>query len=112
MDVKRLYIVVRRDLPTGLQLAQACHATREFTLAHPNADVGENLVVLHAPGAQELAELAARARALSLTTTFHEPDLGGALTAAAFDGRVRRLLSQLPCAFSRRALARSLDRVA
>ena len=46
--MKRLYVVVRADLAHGLQLAQACHAAREFSLAHPGDASGENLVVLEA----------------------------------------------------------------
>lgn len=106
MDIKRLYVVVRSDLPQGLQLAQACHAAREFTLRRPTEDVGENLVVLHAtPG--ELACLVARADGLCSTVPFHEPDLGGELTAAAFGLGARRLLSSLPLAFGTRARERA-----
>lgn len=94
-----LYVVVRSDINAGLKLAQACHATREFTREHPAEVVGENLVVLEAP-AERLGLLLARARAESLcaTTAFHEPDLGGELTAAAFGVGARRLLSSLPLA--------------
>lgn len=96
MDVKRLYVVVRHDLPLGLQMAQACHAAREFTLQHEE-DVGDNLVVLHAsPG--ELCCLVASAEGLCTVTAFHEPDLGGELTAAAFGLGARALLSSLPLA--------------
>jgi hypothetical protein len=96
MEVKRLYVVVRNDLPLGLQMAQACHAARKFTLQH-REDVGDNLVVLHA-SAGELACLVARADGLVTTTAFHEPDLGDELTAAAFGLGARVLLSSLPLA--------------
>ena len=94
--MNRLYVVVRADLPRGLQLAQACHAAREFSLNYPGDAQGENLVVLEVPSEPELAELAARLPGPSVR--FHEPDLGGELTAFATDGRARRLLSHLPLA--------------
>lgn len=99
MDIKRLYVVVRSDLPLGLQMAQACHATREFTREHPEDDVGDNLVVLHASH-RHLEYLAYRARLdeLCAVTAFHEPDLRGQLTAAAFGLGARPLLSNLPLA--------------
>lgn len=90
--MKRLYIVVRNDIAPGLQMAQACHAAREFTLKS-GEDVGENLVVLHASHA-ELERLVTA----SPCVPFHEPDLGGELTAAAFGGNARKLLSSLPLA--------------
>lgn len=96
MDVKRLYVVVRNDIAAGLKMAQACHATREFTLRQ-SEDVGENLVVLEAPP-EELARVVGAASGLCSVTTFHEPDLGGALTAAAFGLGARKLLSSLPLA--------------
>lgn len=100
---KRLYVVVRADIPAGLQLAQACHVTREFTLAHPEEDVGENLVVLHAPNEPELARLVHTVDPLCLSSIFYEPDLGGAMTAVAFSGDARRHLSSLPLALRPRA---------
>lgn len=95
--MKRLYVVVRADLPPGLQMAQACHAAHEYGL-YGNDDVGDNLVVLAASAAQ-LHELAAQAAALGLShVAFHEPDLGGELTACAFSGTIRPLVSSLPLA--------------
>ena|ERR1700742_4547175 len=92
-DTKRLYIIVRADLPPGLQLAQACHAAREWTLAHPQIDVGDNLVVLHVPDEQALLELRGAASSYLL---FREPDLQNAATALALPGEARRRLSSLP----------------
>lgn len=97
--LKRLYVVVRADLPAGLQLAQACHATRSFGLEQPELDVGENLVVLHAKDAAALGTLVETARKEDLPVVpFHEPDLDGAITAAAFTGAAQKLLSTLPLA--------------
>jgi hypothetical protein len=38
---------------------------------------------------------------------FHEPDLDGALTAAAFEPAAHRLLARLPLAFARRGEVRT-----
>jgi hypothetical protein len=95
--MKRLYIVVRGDLPPGLQLAQACHAAREFTRRRPDEDVGENLVVLQATLA-ELVELVDRADGVCSVVPFYEPDLGDEMTAAGFGLGARRILSSYPLA--------------
>lgn len=102
--MKRLYVVVRPDLPVGLQMAQACHAVREFTAQHPAVDVGENLVVLHAE-AYEIVDLTDRAAREGLAyALFFEPDLpGGQVTAAAFSGDAQKMLSSLPLACRPRA---------
>lgn len=104
----RLYVIVRADLPAGLQMAQACHALRAFVEAHPDVDAqwhrdgGGNLVVLHARDEAHAAELEQRATGASLACArFVEPDLGGQLTAIAMCGqRARRLLASLPLAFA------------
>lgn len=102
-----LYVVVRNDIPPGLQMAQACHATREFTL-YSDVDPGDNLVVLGASPA-ELAALLARVAEKPAGCSefhhpyayspFHEPDLGGELTALALVGSgARKMLSSFPLA--------------
>lgn len=95
--MKRMYVVVRSDLPPGLQMAQACHAAHEYGLFGAD-DVGDNLVVL-AANASKLQELAAHAAARGLShVSFHEPDLGGELTACAFSASMRPFVSSLPLA--------------
>ncbi len=60
------------------------------------------LVVLAAPDELSLGWLCdAAAAAGLLVATFHEPDLGGALTAAALEPAAARLVSRLPLALSR-----------
>lgn len=95
--MKRLYVVVRADLPPGLQMAQACHATRAFGLQNPGADVGDNLVVLQVPGEAELRGLFQATLDYDMAC-FSEPDLGGQLTAIAVEGSAGPLLSTLPLA--------------
>lgn len=97
--MSRLYVIVRSDLPPGLQLAQACHATREFGNLYPFCDVGENLVVLQAQDETELRTIVEGCRGF-LVAPFHEPDLGGEMTAAAISGAAKGRLRRLPLAFS------------
>jgi hypothetical protein len=91
-----LYVVVRADLPMGLQMAQLGHAAYEFGRSHPNLDVGENIYVLSAPNEEALLKLVQLAVGLCPITIFHEPDVGGQLTAAAFGGGASKLLRKLP----------------
>lgn len=95
--MRRLYVVVRGDLPPGLQMAQACHAVREFSREHPDIDVGENLVVLQAKHEGELLRIWLHSEAFE-GSAFQEPDLGNEFTAIALDGAARPLVSSLPLA--------------
>lgn len=52
------YVVVRRDLPLGDQLAQSCHAAGES--ADPKPEPGCTMVVLHAADEQHLKIVAQR----------------------------------------------------
>jgi hypothetical protein len=65
-------------------------------------------VVLAAPDELSLGWLCDDAAAAGLRVVrFHEPDLGGGLTAAAFEPAARRLVSHLPLALSRRREVRT-----
>lgn len=100
-------------MPPGTQVAQAVHAAFEFAVAH--ADVVADwhatsnvLVALSTPDELSLGRLCADASAAGLRRVrFHEPDLGGALTAAAFEPAAYRLLARLPLAFARRGEVRT-----
>lgn len=93
----RLYVVVRKDLPIGLQMAQACHAARKFP--DPVTD-DENLIVLHIDNELSLWKLvAATLYCGHRVEPFEEPDLDNALTAASFSGACREMLAGLPLAF-------------
>lgn len=94
-----LYVVVRGDLPVGLQMAQACHAVREWGHAFPYSVTNGNLIVLSVPGLAELTALKARADEQTAVVPFREPDIGDELTAIALvGGRAKPLLSKLPLA--------------
>jgi hypothetical protein len=100
--------VTRADLPPGTQACQAAHAALDFAVHHPDVVFdwhlsSNTLVLLVAPDEPTLGWLCADAAAAGLRTVrFHEPDLGSALTAAAFEPAAHALLAHLPLAFSRR----------
>ncbi|WP_428847179.1 hypothetical protein [Nocardia arthritidis] len=96
----------------GAQIAQAAHAAFDFAIAYPDLIVGWHvtsnvLVVLAAPDELALGWLCADAAAAGhRLVRVHEPDLGGALTAAAFEPAARRLVAHLPLAFAERGEVR------
>ncbi len=76
---ERLYAITRADLSAGLRAAQVGHALIAWVLKH--GEHGENLVVLQVPSRFALEEL--EKRLAGRVEAFHEPDLGGQLTAIA-----------------------------
>ncbi len=94
----RLYVVVRGDLPAGLQMAQACHAAR----AYPGRPEDENLIVLTVPDQRALWWLLVKAGMPETPCTvapFAEPDLDYQLTALALSGPgAKKLVHTLPLA--------------
>lgn len=108
--MEKLTIIVRADIDPGLQIAQSCHALAGFADLHPGLfspwvrDV-KNIACLSDADEPTLAELYRKAVQLGLARAcFHEPDLGGALTAIALGEGARRICSHLPKAL--RDLAR------
>jgi peptidyl-tRNA hydrolase len=100
--MKKLYIIVRADLEPGMQLAQACHATRQFAAEHPELDrtwfeTSNNLVALQVANEQALLDLIERANGLPVAP-FREPDLGNEVTAVAMGSSASPLLGQMPLA--------------
>ena len=101
-------MVGRADLPPGVQAVQACHAALDFALAHPRLvrgwhDHSNRLVLLAARDELALGWLCDDAATAGWRVVrFHEPDLGGALTAAAFEPAARPLLAHLPLTLARR----------
>lgn len=98
----RLYIIVRSDLPPGLQAAQACHALREFGQEHPEVDAdwfanSKTLVLLAAQDKAHLETLLDMASSLGIDRAKNfEPDLGGELTAVALGEQAKKMVRQLP----------------
>lgn len=102
----KLYLVVRRDLSPGRRAAQLCHAMRQFADDHPAAErvwfeASNTLVLLEVDDEPALAVLASAATKDGIAVSrFHEPDLGGALTAIALGPSARSLVRRLPLALS------------
>lgn len=99
--VQRMYVVVLRSLSAGMKAAQACHAMTAFTFAHPDStrrwfEDSNHLVVLHD---DDLGKIASDLEKKGVPVSkFHEPDLGGTLTAICADDRARKHLSSLQLA--------------
>ena len=97
----RLYVVVDANLPSGLKMAQACHALRAFVAEHPDVErqwfeKSNNLVILEHP---ELASASDELESGGFTLTrFHEPDLKDELTAVCVEPRAWRWLSKVKLA--------------
>lgn len=98
---EKMYVLVRNDLPTGYQMAQAIHAAVEFSLKHPAlTKATPTVVVLSVSDEVELLAWADRlagwcsepAAIDRQFEVFEEPDLigcpGGAFTSLAtvYDG--------------------------
>lgn len=84
----RLRIVVDAALSPGAVAAQAVHAVVAFGAEHREAHeawrTGSNTVVILEAGVTQLAVLRDKAGARGLhVASFHEPDLGDAMTAIA-----------------------------
>lgn len=97
----KLYIVIRKDLPPGLMLAQACHAMRAFVDQCSEQDrkwftESNNIVCLEVEDETALLELVKKAVCLDIPhAVFREPDRDGEATAVAFDSGMRRHVSGL-----------------
>ncbi len=89
MAVEKLYVVVRADLPVGLQASQAVHAAQEFVLTQPRVArawrAASNTVVLvtvpDVAGLERVRSAAADARVP--VAAFEDIDLAPTLTALA-----------------------------
>jgi hypothetical protein len=83
------------------------HAALDLAVTHPDLTrrwhaSSNTLVVLCAPDEPSLRRLCDEVTAAGLTCVpFHEPDLGGALTAAALEPAAHHLVSHLPLALPR-----------
>lgn len=102
--MQKLFIVVRADLPLGLQMAQAIHAAVQYVLEDSHELVRDwytssnNVIVKHVASEAELSALV-HARGGISAQVFSEPDLAGAWTAAAFMGEgANAYLRELPLA--------------
>lgn len=89
-----MYVIVREDLPIGLQMAQVCHVSVEYALQRPEEAKSTPIgVVLSVPNETTLVEIASKLDGV----LFREPDIGNEATAFAHVGDGHQL-SSLPLA--------------
>lgn len=99
---KRLYVVTRRDIPAGVAAAQLLHAAREFAEREPVIErewyaSSNTIALLMVANGEELRLLVRRAVDRDVShASFHEPDLGGELTAVAIGPEGSRLVRGYP----------------
>ena len=103
----KLYVVVRKDLKPGIQLAQALHAALHFAadyniMFQKWMNVSDYICVLHIDNEEELQKLLNKAHGKGITcASFREPDLDDALTAICLEpgNRSKSLCKNLKLAF-------------
>ena len=103
---QKLYIITRSDLSPGLQIAQSCHALREFVEIHPKIDKAwykdsNYLVILSVNNEFSLELLIEKAKENDIKfALFREPDLDDQITAVAFEPSInsKHLFRDLPLA--------------
>lgn len=104
--MNRLYIVVREDLPPGLQIAQSCHALRTFAADYPELDAawyanGNNIVVLRVADERTLVTLGHDLYDQNVRVSyFTEPDLDDETTAIACEESAKPFLRRLQLALA------------
>jgi hypothetical protein len=103
--VKKLYVVVRGDLPPGAQGSQTGHAVATFARRARSAfeqwyDNSNNFIWLSIDDEPRLEALAVALERTGRPVRVFEPDLGNQLTAIAFEGTddAMKLVSSLPLA--------------
>jgi len=115
----KLILITRADLPPAQQAVQAAHALRQFTEEHPIEDrawfeESNHLALLSVQDEPGLLLLQDRAWELGVPcAAFHEPDLGGALTALALapGAGSRRLARSLPMALQEATCSERPERI-
>ena len=91
----KLYIIVRSDIPPGLQLAQSCHAAFAFATEHASLTndwmLNSNYIaILNVANEYELNNLIERAINSGIKfSVFKEPDIGNQITAITFEPGIK-----------------------
>jgi len=91
INMEKLHIVTRADLPPGAQGVQSCHAAIQFCHEHPGVEQqwfreSNHLAWLKVPDEIALEKLIDKAERLGVKySVFREPDFGNRLTAIAFE---------------------------
>lgn len=111
VEKRKMFVIVRGDLPPGLRAAQAGHAVAEMCLRHDLArgwhddPEGNYLIILEAESRVHLLDCLYDAQDQSITCElFREPDLDHQPTAFAAlpMPEMNHVFSSLPLAYSRR----------
>ena len=97
----KLYIILEKELNSGLKMAQACHAMAKFGEQYPIVyetwyTESNNIVILQE---EDIGTLAVELEELGFKVSrFFEPDCNDMLTAIAVEPAAWKLLSTLPLA--------------
>ena len=100
----RLYVVTRKDLSPGSQIAQTGHSIAQFLLEHPEKSKEWNnnyLVCLSTENEKSLNKLLEKLESFDIPISmFYEPDLDNQLTSIAFqhNSESRKYTTSLPLA--------------
>ena len=110
IDARKMYVVVRGDLPEGLRAAQAAHAVAEMCMWHPERAIewnrttgGNYLIILEVPDERQLLDWKALVKCHGIHhELFREPDLRQEATAFAAlpHPDLNDVFSPLPLAYS------------
>lgn len=102
----KLYVVVRKDMPTGVQMAQQGHAISEYWCQHQSSakewhDLSNFICVLHIDNEPQLKRLMADAYDRYIPAAhFCEPDMNDAMTAGVIHHSGKALVKDLQLAFA------------
>lgn len=104
-QVHKLTIVTRKDITPGYQIAQAIHASNQFSVEHTEIfkewHKDPYLAVLSTQDENSLINLIDKAKDKGIkVSVFREPDIDNSITAIALEPSdlTRRLTSSLPLA--------------
>lgn len=99
--MKRLYVLVRRDLPRSVQAVQAAHAVAQYVYDFRNTvelewgKYGPTIAMLAVDNRAALDNWQKRLASRGQVAVFREPDLADQPTALAFYGEKQVGLSSL-----------------
>ena len=91
ISIQKLYVVVRKDICPGYQVAQSCHAAIQYVFDHPEQskiwhETSDYIVVLNIDDEDKLKELMNEATKRNIKFSFYrEPDLDNQYTAVSLE---------------------------
>lgn len=104
----KLYIVIRSDISSGLQISQSCHALSQFAFEHKEIydswfTTSNYIIILSVNNEKELLDLLGKADYYNIRySLFREPDLDDTITAIALEpgNKTKKICQNLPLALS------------